>query len=174
MAPAPKGLSSPLVGYSNKTVSASERLFFFPRQYMDTKVSAIGRSGTCSTSRLTSVRSNEPPSSCLKTRTLATWIRMTLRNTKPRRNTSKSNVTCIRGQGLSLLFSLRGRRHRLVQRNDSWPSIIFYPVDLVKGPRLISRIRVRPQLPFFGGDQVPCPFSTPISFHLFWVLPNLA
>lgn len=44
---------------------------------------------------------------------------------------------------------LEVRRHRLVQRNHGWPSIIFYLVDLVKGPRLIFRIRVRPQLPLF-------------------------
>jgi hypothetical protein len=67
--------------------------------------------------------------------------------------------------------------HRLVQDNDSWPSIIFYLVDLEKGPRLLSRIRVRPQLPPpFGGIKflANCQLSTPISFHLFWVLPNLA
>lgn len=57
--------------------------------------------------------------------------------------------------------------HRLVQGNDSWPSIIFYLVDLVKGPRLISRILVRPRLPpFFGGDQVPCQLP-PIDPDLF-------
>ena len=48
--------------------------------------------------------------------------------------------------------------HILSQRNDSWPSIIFYLVDLVKGPQLISRIRVQPQLPCFLGEKVLCQF----------------
>lgn len=69
------------------------------------------------------------------------------------------------------------RRHRLVQRNDSWPSIIFYPVDLVKGPRLISRIRVRPQLPLFvwgGSSSLPTIDPDLFSFVLGITKPSLA
>lgn len=96
-----------------------------------------------------------------------------------------------------LSFFLVGNKHRQTVSSDFttkegtrsetapsratqlWPSIIFYFVDLVKGPRLlfISRIRVRPQLPlFFGGIKflVNCQLSTPISFHLFWVFSSLA
>ncbi|KAI5664500.1 hypothetical protein M9H77_23823 [Catharanthus roseus] len=47
----------------------------------------------------------------------------------------------------------------------------------VKGPRLFSRVRVRPLLPlFFGGIQflANCQLSTPISFHLGIIKPSLA
>lgn len=57
--------------------------------------------------------------------------------------------------------------HRLVQDNDSWPSLLSG--RLGKRARLLSRIRVRPQLPPFfvlGGDQVPCQLPT-IDFDLF-------
>lgn len=39
------------------------------------------------------------------------------------------------------------RRHRLVQRNDSWPSIIFYLVDLVSK-----------RAPLFPGSTAAAPY----------------
>lgn len=69
------------------------------------------------------------------------------------------------------------RRHRLVQRNDSWPSIIFYLVDLVKGP---LHSLDRPQLPLMleGGDRRSLPTIDPdpdlFSFVLGITKPSLA
>lgn len=81
-------------------------------------------------------------------------------------------------QNLLRRKKLEVRRHHLVQRNDSWPSIIFYPVNLVKGPRLISRIRVRPQLPLFlvlgGSSSLPTIDPDLFSFVLGITKPSLA
>lgn len=65
------------------------------------------------------------------------------------------------------------RRHRLVQRNDSWPSIIFYLVDLVKGP---LHSLDRPQLPLMLGGSSSLPTIDPdlFSFGLGITKPSLA
>lgn len=69
------------------------------------------------------------------------------------------------------------KRHRLVQRNDSWPSIIFYLVDLVKGPIFFQNSSSTAAAPFLflgGSSSLPTIDPDLFSFVLGITKPSLA